>query len=137
MSTSIQDQLAAAVGARKDSLKALRGRIIDLVRHAPVGVKLTDDQGVIVEVVRLFTGASQCDNRTWDVTIKGWGVDRGSEPGVELGLDITFTSGKETLLQGENGCMPSIDGVVAITGRPHAAASLGGSPQPSPRLGNT
>lgn len=48
------------------------------------------------------------------VTIKGWGVDRGSEPGVELGLDITFTSGKETLLQGENGCMPSIDGTGSL-----------------------
>ena len=39
-----------AVGAGKDSLKALRSRIIDLVRHVPVGVKLTDNQGVIVEV---------------------------------------------------------------------------------------
>ena len=74
MSTSIEDQLAAAVGARKDSLKALRYRIIDLVRHVPVGVKLTDNQGVIVEVVRLFSGASQWDNSTWDVTIKGWGL---------------------------------------------------------------
>lgn len=48
------------------------------------------------------------------VTVKGWGVDKGSDPGVELGLDITFTSGKGTLLQGDGGCMPSIDGVGSL-----------------------
>jgi len=42
MSNSIKDQLAAAIGARKDSLKALRARIMDLVDPIPVGVKLRD-----------------------------------------------------------------------------------------------
>ena len=74
MSTSIKDQLAQAVSARKDSLKALRARIIDLLEDVPVGVKLSDDQGLVVKVVRVCTGASQWSNRTWDVTIKGWGL---------------------------------------------------------------
>lgn len=48
------------------------------------------------------------------VTVQGWGIDKGEATPVELGLDITFTRGKETLLQGENGCMPSIDGVGSL-----------------------
>lgn len=72
--TAIKDQLNAAIGARKDSLKALRGRIIDLLEGVPVGVKLADDAGLVVKVVRVCTGASQWSNRTWDVTIKGWGL---------------------------------------------------------------
>ena len=78
MSNSIKDQLAdqlaLAIGARKDSLKALRARIIDLLDDVPVGVRLSDDAGLVVKVARVCTGASQWSNRTWDVTIKGWGL---------------------------------------------------------------
>ena len=56
MSNSIKDQLALAIGARKDSLKALRARIIDLLDDVPVGVRLNDDQGLVVKVVRVCTG---------------------------------------------------------------------------------
>ena len=64
-------------------------------------------------VYHLGRNIIQCHNSggLFPVTIKGWGIDRGSDPGVELALDLTFSSGKETLLQGEGGCMPSIDGV--------------------------
>lgn len=48
------------------------------------------------------------------LTIKAWGLDRGVDPGLELGIDITFTSGKEYLFQGADGCMPSIDGVGSL-----------------------
>jgi predicted secreted hydrolase len=67
-------------------------------------------------VFRLGRNSIECHNSDglFPVTIKGWGVDKGSDPGVELGLDITFTSGKETLLQGDQGCMPSIDGVGSL-----------------------
>ena len=67
-------------------------------------------------VLRLGRNAIECHNGDglFPVTIKGWGMDQGSEPGVELGLDITFTSGKETLLQGDQGAMPSIDGVGSL-----------------------
>ena len=74
MSNSIKDQLALAIGARKDSLKALRARIIDLLDDVPVGVRLNDDQGLVVKVVRVCTGASQWSNQTWGITIKGWAV---------------------------------------------------------------
>lgn len=67
-------------------------------------------------VIRLGRNSIQCHTSEglFPVTIKGWGVDRGSEPGLELGLDITFTSGKETLLQGDAGLMPSIDGIGSL-----------------------
>ncbi|MEI6621606.1 MAG: lipocalin-like domain-containing protein [Actinomycetes bacterium] len=45
------------------------------------------------------------------ITIKGWGLDRGEDPPRELGVDITFTSGKQYLFQGANGAMPAVDGI--------------------------
>jgi hypothetical protein len=77
--STIKEELGAAISARKDSLKALRGRIIDLLADVPVGVKLIDDPervdgGLVCKVVRVCTGASQWSNRTWDVTIKGWAL---------------------------------------------------------------
>jgi hypothetical protein len=74
MSITIKEQLSAAISARKDSLAALRHRIIDLLDAVPVGVRLSDGQGLVVKVVSLCTGASQWDNRTWEITIKGWGL---------------------------------------------------------------
>ena len=74
MSDTIKTQLAQAVGARKDSLKALRARIIDLLEDVPVGTKLSDDDGLVVKVVRVCTGASQWSNQKWGITIKGWAV---------------------------------------------------------------
>lgn len=67
-------------------------------------------------VFRLGRNSITCHNSEglFPVTVKGWGVDKGSGTGVELGLDLTFTSGKETLLQGDAGCMPSVDGVGSL-----------------------
>ena len=48
------------------------------------------------------------------VTIQAWGLDRGADPARQLGVDITFSSGKETLLQGADGCMPSVDGTGSL-----------------------
>ena len=48
------------------------------------------------------------------LTIQAWGVDRGTEPHRTLSIDLTFTSGKETLLQGDGGCMPSVDGMGSL-----------------------
>lgn len=69
--------LSAAIDARKHSLKALRGRIEELLDPIPVGVNLSDEGGLVCAIIRVYTGASQRGNRTWDVTIKdvtikGW-----------------------------------------------------------------
>lgn len=72
--STILDQLTAAVAARKDSLKELRGRIEKLIEPLPVGVVLSDDQGELGKIRRVCTGASQWSNRTWEVTIKGKGL---------------------------------------------------------------
>jgi hypothetical protein len=48
------------------------------------------------------------------ITINAWGVDRGETPSRELSVDITFTSGKQYLLQGADGCMPAVDGVGSL-----------------------
>lgn len=45
------------------------------------------------------------------VTVKAHGIDRGNDKEFELGVDLTFTEGKETLLQGGNGCSPCIAGM--------------------------
>lgn len=54
------------------------------------------------------------EDEFFPITITGHGVDRGDTPERELGLDITFTSGKQYLFQGADGCMPSVDGVGSL-----------------------
>ena len=63
-------------------------------------------------VYRLGRTTIQChrSGEFFPVTIKAWGVDRGASPSRKLGVDITFSAGKETLFQGASGCMPFIDG---------------------------
>ena len=67
-------------------------------------------------VYRLGRNTIQCHRRGefFPVTIKGWGIDRGVSPARQLGVDITFSSGKETLFQGADGCMPSVDGIGSL-----------------------
>jgi predicted secreted hydrolase len=48
------------------------------------------------------------------MTVTAGGVDRGEAPPRELSIDITFTSGKQYLYQGANGCMPAADGVGSL-----------------------
>jgi predicted secreted hydrolase len=43
--------------------------------------------------------------------LKAHGYDRGEDTPIELGLDIEFSSGKEYLRQGDNGCMPCVAGM--------------------------
>lgn len=50
------------------------------------------------------------EDEFFPITIKGWGIDRGEATARELGVDITFTSGKQYLYQGADGCMPAVDG---------------------------
>ena len=45
------------------------------------------------------------------LTIAGRGVDRGGDKPHVLAAEITLTSGKQVLLQGAGGCMPSVDGM--------------------------
>jgi len=67
-------------------------------------------------VYRLGRNTIECHQSGgfFPVTIRGWGIDRGSSPARQLGAEITFVSGKETLLQGADGCMPSIDGIGSL-----------------------
>jgi predicted secreted hydrolase len=39
------------------------------------------------------------------------GFDRGGSKPFELGIDLEFTEGKETLFQGDDGCMPCVAGM--------------------------
>jgi predicted secreted hydrolase len=65
---------------------------------------------------RLGRNSIECHDADefFPVTIKAWGVDRGSSPERDLAVDITFTSGKQYLLQGAGGCMPSVDGMGSL-----------------------
>ena len=74
MENNVVDQLRAVIKARRDSLEALRQRIAELLDPIPVGAVLRDEAGEVCRIIRVCTGASQWDNRTWDVTIKGWGA---------------------------------------------------------------
>lgn len=48
------------------------------------------------------------------ITISARGVDQGAAEPHTLAAEITFSSGKETLLQGDGGCMPSVDGMGSL-----------------------
>jgi len=43
--------------------------------------------------------------------LAAWGIEKSGPEAKELEIDLTFTSGKEYLLQGANGCMPCVDGM--------------------------
>jgi predicted secreted hydrolase len=43
--------------------------------------------------------------------LAAWGAEKLGAEVKELEIDLTFTSGKEYLLQGANGCMPCVDGM--------------------------
>jgi predicted secreted hydrolase len=43
--------------------------------------------------------------------VKAWGVDEGGEASEELEIDLVLASGKEFLVQGAEGAMPSVDGL--------------------------
>lgn len=45
------------------------------------------------------------------IGLQAQGVDRGDSEPFELGVDLEFVNGKETLLQGDGGCMPCIAGM--------------------------
>ncbi|MBI2798461.1 ATP-binding protein [Candidatus Saccharibacteria bacterium] len=47
----------------------------------------------------------------WPLNVTARGIDRGKSEPFPLAADLTFTSGKEYLLQGDNGAMPSIAGM--------------------------
>lgn len=70
--STITEQLKAAIAARKDSLQKLRERLVELLAPIPVGVVLRDDAGDVCKIMRVYTGASQWSNQTWNVTIDGW-----------------------------------------------------------------
>ncbi len=67
-------------------------------------------------VYRLGRNTIEChrSGEFFPVTIKAWGLDRGATPSRQLGVNITLSSGKETLFQGADGCMPSVDGTGSL-----------------------
>jgi predicted secreted hydrolase len=44
------------------------------------------------------------------IQIQGWGQDDGNVEPIEFSIDLTFSSGKDYLLQGADGCSPCCDG---------------------------
>lgn len=54
---------------------------------------------------------SQEKGKFLPITIQAQGIDRGGKKNFKLGVDITFTEGKEYLLQGGDGCAPCIAGM--------------------------
>ena len=91
--STVNEMLTAAIAARKDTLRALRGRIADLLEPIPVGVVLSDEVGEVCRIVRICTGASQWANRTWDVTIKGTGAISDGALVCEVDLDQSYWDG--------------------------------------------
>jgi predicted secreted hydrolase len=80
-------------------------------------VCLGGTSGLVTHTERPFTyrvgrNSMVCDDpeEFFPITVSAWGVDRGSTPARELGLDLAFTSGKTYLFQGAAGCMPANDG---------------------------
>lgn len=57
---------------------------------------------------RIFSSKS---NSLWPLNLQAWGVEKNPQDKVELSVDLSFVSGKEYLLQGDNGCMPCVDGM--------------------------
>ncbi len=45
------------------------------------------------------------------ITVKARGKDNGQSEPVKLGVDLTFTNGREYLYQGDDGCMPCVAGM--------------------------
>ena len=43
--------------------------------------------------------------------VRTWGLDRGGDEPLELACDLTLAEGKQVLLQGEHGAMPSVGGI--------------------------
>jgi predicted secreted hydrolase len=62
---------------------------------------------------RLGMNSIECQRagQFFPLRVRARGVDNGAEQALRLGVDLTFTTGKETLFQGDAGCMPSIDGI--------------------------
>ena len=54
--------------------------------------------------------SSSSKDKLWPLSVQAWGIDKNPEKNIELSIDLEFTSGKEYLLQGDNGAMPSLDG---------------------------
>ena len=91
--SQITEMLTAAIAARKDSLKALRSRIAEILAPIPVGVVLSDEAGEVCEIDRICTGASQWSNRSWMVTIKGTGAIAAGKLLCEIDLDSSVFDG--------------------------------------------
>lgn len=51
------------------------------------------------------------DDALFPVQIQAWGQDDGGLEPVQLGFDLTFSSGRDYLMQGDDGCGPCCDGV--------------------------
>lgn len=66
--------LSKAIKAKRASLKELRSTIMDLLCEVPTGTILRGPDGQTAVLRKVVTGASQWDNRTWDVTIEGRGL---------------------------------------------------------------
>lgn len=96
MSTTDQivEQLRAAVAARKGALKALRGRIAEILEPIPVGVVLADEAGEVCKIAHICTGASQWANQSWDVTIKGVGAIADGKLLAEIDLPSKYCDGR-------------------------------------------
>lgn len=54
---------------------------------------------------------SEKEDELFPLRVQAWGVNQGGEEDVEMEVDLGFSSNKDFLLQGNNGCLPCCCGV--------------------------
>lgn len=99
--TPILTQIRTAVAARKDSLVALRVRLMELSGPIPVGTRLSDDGGEVCRVVDLESQDS--DEKGWGLLTPAWKCD-GQNLGGRLLADDMSTD--RICLAGNADCAP-------------------------------
>lgn len=74
MMATLKNQLKAAIDARRGSIVALRARIYELLADVPVGVRLSDEEGELIRIRKVYSAASQWANDANPIRTSGKGV---------------------------------------------------------------
>ena len=94
--------VARAGGRHYQAKPILIAGTTGLLTFDPVGLGATLGRNVI---------RSTEPDSLFPLQLTAWGQDDGDIEPIQFSIDLTFSSGKEYLLQGENGCKPCCDGI--------------------------